>query len=330
MNTENKINTAILAGGDSSEYFISLKSAEAIAGNLNKEKYNIYVVQVKGSEWILTNDLNCGLIINKDDFSFNDNGQKVKFDIVFPAIHGTPGENGLLQAYFELLNIPVIGSGVLSSALTFNKFYCNAYLRSFDIVNIAKSILVKKEQAYNIKKIIDHVGLPCFVKPDAGGSSFGISKVKELNKMEEAIEEAFKESGSVMIEQFIPGAEISCGYFKVKNVDYPLPPAEIVSKNEFFDYQAKYDSDYNEEIIPARITDDQIKDCQDITGRLYNALNCSGIVRMDYIMKDGEFWFLESNSVPGMTNESIVPKMIRKAGMTFSEIADLLINEKLK
>ncbi len=185
MSTENKINIAILAGGDSSEYFISLKSAEAIAGNLDKVKYNVYVVQIKGTEWILTSDLNCGLIINKDDFSFNDNGQKVKFDIVFPAIHGTPGENGLLQAYFKLLNIPVIGSDVLSSALTFNKFYCNTFLRSFDIVNIAKSLLVKKGQVYNIEKIIDHVGLPCFVKPDAGGSSFGITKVKEISKTDE-------------------------------------------------------------------------------------------------------------------------------------------------
>ena len=326
----NKINTAILAGGDSSEYFISLQSAEAIAGNLDKKKYNVYIVQIKGSEWTLTNDLNCSLIINKDDFSFNDKGRKVKFDIVFPAIHGTPGENGLLQGYFEMLKIPVIGSNVLSSSLTFNKYYCNTFLRHFNIVKIAKSLLVKKGQVYNIEKIIDNVGLPCFVKPDGGGSSFGITKVKETDKMDEAIEEALKESDSVIIEQFIPGTEISCGFFKANDVSYPLPPAEIVSKNEFFDYQAKYDSDYNEEIIPARITDKQIENCKDITGKLYEVLNCSGIVRIDYILKDGEYWFLEVNTIPGMTNESIVPKMIRKAGLTFSEVADMLIDEKLK
>ncbi|MCD4791937.1 MAG: D-alanine--D-alanine ligase [Bacteroidales bacterium] len=325
----NKINIAILAGGDSSEYFISLKSAEAIAGNLNKEKYNVYIVLIKGSEWTLTNNLNCGLIINKDDFSFNDKGQKVKFDIVFPAVHGTPGENGLVQGYFEMLKIPVIGSNVLSSSLTFNKYYCNTFLRHFNIVNIAKSLLVKKEQVYNVENIINYVGLPCFVKPDAGGSSFGISKVKETDKTDAAIEEAFKESDSVIIEQYIPGIEISCGFFKANDVNYPLPPAEIVSKNEFFDYEAKYNSDYNEEIIPARITDEQIKNCQEITGKLYDVLNCSGIVRMDYILKDGEYWFLETNTIPGMTNESIVPKMIRKAGMTFSEVADMLIADAL-
>ena len=299
-------------------------------GNLDKKKYNVFVVQIKGSEWILTNDLNCGLIINKDDFSFNDNGQKVKFDIVFPAIHGTPGENGLLQAYFELLNIPVIGSDVLSSALTFNKFYCNTYLRSFDIVNIANSLLITEGKDFRIEEIINKVGLPCFVKPNAGGSSFGITKVKKAEEMREAIINAFQESKQVIIEQFIEGDEIQCGFFKTTKKEYPLPLVEIISKNEFFDYQAKYDSDFNEEIIPARLSDQLTKKCQNITSKLYDVLNCSSIVRMDFILKKGEFWFLEANTIPGMTNESIVPKMIKKAGMTFSEVADLLINEKLK
>ncbi len=325
-----KINIAVLAGGDSSEFHISLLSAEAVAQNLDKEKYNVYTVRIKGSEWTLINDLNCGIVINKNDFSFSDNGQKIKFDIIFPVIHGTPGENGLLQGYFKMLNIPVIGCDVLTSALTFNKFYCNNYLRNFGIVHIADSELIKKDTDYQISEIIDKVGLPCFVKPDAGGSSFGVSKVKSIDTIEEAIRIAFEESDSVIIESFIDGREFSCGIFKVEGKEYRLPLAEIISKNEFFDYQAKYNSDFNQEVIPAEISTELSQKCQDTASEIYDALNCKGIVRMDFKMNNNEFWFLEVNSIPGMTNESIIPKMIRKAGMTFKETADLLINELLK
>lgn len=327
--TKEKINIAVLAGGDSSEFHISLQSADAIAENLDKNKYNVYVVQMKGNEWTLMNDLNCGIIINKNDFSFAVKGQKEKFDIVFPAIHGTPGENGLVQGYFEMLGIPLIGSGVLSSSLTFNKYYCNNFLRPFEIVNIAKSVLVKKDELFIVEDILQYVGLPCFVKPDAGGSSFGITKVKKAEDITFAIDEAFKESGSVIIEEFIEGIELSCGIFKAKGKLYPLPPAEIVSKNEFFDYQAKYDSNYNEEIIPARISEELRERCKQITSEVYELLNSSGIARMDFILKDNEFWFLEANTIPGMTHESIIPKMIRSSGMTFSEVADLLISDHL-
>lgn len=325
-----KINIAVLAGGDSSEFHISNQSALAIAGNLDKEKYNVFIVQIRGSEWTLTNELNCGIIINKNDFSFNDKGQKNKFDIVFPVIHGTPGENGLLQGYFEMLNIPIVGSDVLSSALCFNKFFCNNFLRSFQIVNIAKSVLVKANEDYSVDNIIQSVGLPCFVKPDAGGSSFGITKVKKKVELKHAINEAFKESDNVIIEEFIEGIEISCGIFKANNKLYPLPPAEILSKNEFFDYQAKYDSNYNEEIIPARISKQLENKCKLITSQIYDLLNCKGISRMDFILKNDEFWFLEVNTIPGMTNESIVPKMIKAEGMTFSQVSDLLIADILK
>jgi D-alanine-D-alanine ligase len=327
---KDKINIAVLAGGDSSEFHISLLSAEAVAQNLDKEKYNVYTVRIKGSEWTLINDLNCGIVINKNDFSFSDNGQKIKFDIIFPVIHGTPGENGLLQGYFKMLNIPVIGCDVLTSALTFNKFYCNNYLRNFGIVHIADSELIKKDTDYQISEIIDKVGLPCFVKPDAGGSSFGVSKVKSIDTIEEAIRIAFEESDSVIIESFIDGREFSCGIFKVEGKEYRLPLAEIISKNEFFDYQAKYNSDFNQEVIPAEISTELSQKCQDTASEIYDALNCKGIVRMDFKMNNNEFWFLEVNSIPGMTNESIIPKMIRKAGMTFKETADLLINELLK
>ncbi len=324
---QNKLNIAVLAGGNSSEFFISLKSSETIANNIDKDKYNVYVVQIKGNEWTLINDLNCGLMIHKNDFSFSDRGQKEKFDIVISAIHGTPGEDGLIQAYFDMLSIPYVGSGVLASSLTFNKYYCNTFLRNSGIVNIAKSLIIRKGRSYNTDEIVNQVGLPCFIKPNAGGSSFGISKVKKTEDIEKAIDEAFKESGEVIIEEFIKGDEIQCGIFKTQEKAYILPLVEIVPKNEFFDYQAKYDPNFSEEIIPARISDDLTIKCQQITSELYDELNCKGIVRMDFILKDGNYWFLEANTVPGMTSESLVPQMIEKANMTIKEVMSLLIED---
>ncbi len=324
---QRKKNIAVLAGGDSSEFHISMKSAEFVAANLNKEFYNVYTVQVSGDEWIVKNEFDCGIIINKNDFSFNDNGQKVMFDLVFPVIHGTPGENGLLQGYFKIMKIPVVGCDVLTSSLTFNKFFCNNFLRPFKLVNIANSVLVKNGEPYEIDQIIGITGLPCFVKPDAGGSSFGVSKVKYRDELEKAIQLAKKESENVIIETFIEGREFSCGFFMINGKAYPLPVAEIISKNEFFDYQAKYDSSFNQEVIPADLSDELTRKCQDITSSIYNVLNCKGIVRMDFKLKEGEFWFLEVNTIPGMTGESIVPKMIRCAGMSFTDVADLLIEE---
>ncbi len=325
----NKKNIAVLAGGNSSEFFISLKSAENIATEIDKEKYNVFVVQIKGSEWTLTNDLNCGLIIHKNDFSFTDKGQKEKFDLIISAIHGTPGEDGLLQAYFDMLDIPYAGSGVLASSLTFNKYYCNTFLKNSGIVNIAKSVLVRKNQTFNNEEIISQVGLPCFVKPNAGGSSYGVTKVKKKEELKQAVETAFKEGDEVIIEEFIKGNEIQCGIFKTKEKEYKLPLIEIVSETEFFDYKAKYEG-LSQEIIPARISQDLTEKCQKITSKLYDFINCKGIVRMDFILKNNEYWFLEANTIPGMTDESLIPQMIRKAGMTIKEVMTLLIEDALK
>jgi len=326
MNT--KKNIAVLTGGNSSEFFISLKSAENVANEINKEKYNVYVVQIKGKEWTLINDLNCGLIIHKNDFSFTDRGQKETFDLVIPVIHGTPGEDGLLQAYFDMLNIPYVGSGVLASSLTFNKYYCNIFLKNFNSVNIAKSSLIRAGQKIDTEIIIQELGLPCFVKPNAGGSSFGVSKVKKEEDLLPAIENALKESDEVIIEEFIKGDEIQCGVFKTKEKEYKLPLVEIVPEREFFDYKAKYEN-LSQEIIPARISRELTVKCQNLTSELYDALNCKGIVRMDFILKDGEYWFLEANTIPGMTDESLIPQIIKKAGITVAEVMDLLIEDAL-
>jgi len=324
----NKKNIAVLAGGNSSEFFISLKSAENVANEIDKERYNVYVVQIKDKEWTLINDLNCGLIIHKNDFSFTDRGQKETFDLVVSAIHGTPGEDGLLQAYFDMINIPYVGSSVLASSLTFNKYYCNTFLRNFNIVNIAKSVLLKSEKTYDTESVINKLGLPCFVKPNAGGSSFGVSKVERIKDFDKAVQNAFNESREVIVEEYIKGDEIGCGIFKTKDKEYKLPLVEIIPQTGFFDYQAKYEN-LSDEIIPAGISEELTEKCQNITSELYDILNCKGIVRMDFILKDGEYWFLEANTIPGMTDESLIPQMIRKAGMSVKEVMTLLIEDRL-
>ncbi len=321
-----KKNIAIIGGGNSSEFDISMKSAKAVFQNIDNEKYNAFLIQLKSYEWKVLNEPYSDIQIDKNDFSIIIENSKITFDCIFSLIHGTPGENGLLQGYFEMFDIPYIGSGVLASSLTFNKYYCNTYLKNSNInVNIAESVLVRNGINYNENEIITKTGLPCFVKPNAGGSSFGITKVKVKDELNSAIKHAFEESDEIIIEQFIEGDEIQCGLYKTKCEITVLPLVEIVSKNEFFDYQAKYDPNFSDEIIPARIPEDLTKKCQDIASVLFTEINCNGIVRMDFILKDREFWFLEANTIPGMTNESIVPQMIRKAGMTLKDVNTLLI-----
>ncbi|MEA2041470.1 MAG: D-alanine--D-alanine ligase [Bacteroidota bacterium] len=320
-----KINIAVLYGGNSSEYDISVQSAENLINSLDHEKYTVYKVLIKNNEWTATNEHNKNQAVDKNDFSIN--GQKM--DIVYPMIHGTPGEDGLLQGYFQAMSIPFAGSDVLCSSLTFNKYFCNQFLRNYDL-NIAASVLLKKGEPYSSAPILDKIGLPCFVKPNEGGSSFGISKVKSIEDFDKAVNHAFTESDQVIAEQFIEGTEITCSLFKTKEKEYRYAPAEIVSKNEFFDYQAKYDSDYNEEIVPARINKSLTEQVQKMSSEIYSILNCSGIVRIDYILKDNEYYFLEVNTIPGMTAESIVPKMFEEAGMNFGEAADLIIEDVLK
>ena len=323
-----KKNIAVVVGGNSSEYFISLKSGEYIANNIDKDKFNVYVVTIKGSDWELTSDLYCGLIINKNDFSFNDNGQKVKFDCAYIVIHGTPGEDGKLQSYFEMINLPYVGTNVLTSALTFNKYFCNTFLRQSDIL-MANSVLVKKGDKIDTKKLIANIGLPCFVKPNEGGSSFGISKVKKEDELIPAIEKAYEESKQVIIEQFIDGKEITVGLVKTKNKDYIFTPIEIISDNEFFDYEAKYNDAKNQEIIPARISNELTKKSKNLASEIYDILDCSGIVRVDYILSNNKFYFLEINTIPGMTKESLLPKEIREYGLDFKKLLSEIIDNSI-
>lgn len=321
-------NIAILTGGDSSEYVISVQSAKQIETLIDKTKFKTYPIMMRFGDWKYTGNEE-QTPIDKNDFSLTLDREKVKFDCVFIAIHGTPGEDGKLQAYFEMLNIPYNTCDFVTSALTFGKYYCNHFLKNLGIKS-AETFFLKKEEKYSIDEVIKKTGLPCFVKPNNAGSSFGISKVKTKEELPKAIEIAFKEDNEVVIDEFVEGTEVTCGLVKIKGKITAFPLTEIVSKNEFFDYEAKYNADFVDEITPARISKELTEECQKLSTKIYDLLNCKGIVRMDYIIKNNEFYFLEVNTIPGMTKNSLVPQQIAEAGLSISEIYTDLLEEAMK
>ena len=279
-----KRNIAIVCGGDSSEHDVSMRSAQGLYSFFDKERYNIYVVDVKGQDWHV--DLQNGDMakIDKNDFSFKMDGKTVTFDYAYITIHGTPGENGLMQGYFELLHIPYSTSGVLVEAMTFDKYVLNNYLRGFG-VNVAESVLLRRgeEEKYSDEEIEKRIGMPCFVKPAADGSSFGVSKVKNADQLAPALRVAFMESDEVMVESFMKGTEISIGCYKTRDKAVVFPATEVVTSNEFFDYDAKYNGQV-QEITPARLSPETTKRVEEETSRIYDILHCNGIIRIDYII----------------------------------------------
>jgi len=324
-----KKNIAIVAGGDSSEYVVSIGSAEMISNTLDTSIYNIFTVIVKGTEWIVKSDNFCDVIVNKDDFSFTLNNQKTKFDCALIIIHGTPGENGLLQGYFDTLRIPYTTPSTLASALTFNKIFSKNYLKPFNIP-LAKFVSIKKGETIDADQIINTTGLPCFVKPNCGGSSFGISKVKEKGELRKALDEAFKEDTEVLIEEFLEGTELTCGLLKTKNQTLIFPPTEIISKNEFFDYEAKYTKGLAEEITPARISEKLTKEIQNLSSQIYDIFDLNGIVRVDYIYANNSIYFMEVNTVPGMSTASIVPQQVTAAGLELKDVFTIVIEDAIE
>ncbi len=322
-----KKNIAVVAGGNSSEYNISINSAHELSSSLDENEYNIFTVVVKGNNWTVESK-GKEYPINKDDFSFESSDTKISFDCVLMAIHGTPGEDGKLQSYFDLMKIPYTCCNVFTSALTFNKFACKTFLKEFG-VKTAKSLLIRKDEAFDLEDILKKLHLPCFVKPNNSGSSFGISKVIDREGLQTAIFNAFVEDEEVIIEEFIKGTEVSCGLFKTKTETHIFPLTEIVSKNDFFDYEAKYTEGMAEEITPARIPDDLKQKCMDISSLIYSKLGCHGIVRIDYIISINTPYFLEINTVPGMSKESIVPKQIEAYGLSIRNTLDLVIKDTL-
>lgn len=317
---------AIVAGGDSSEYSVSLRSAAGIYSFLDKEKYDITIICLRGQDWSAQVNEDEWVSIDKNDFSFVYNGDKTKFDFAYITIHGTPGENGMLQGYFDMIGLPYSCCGVLAAAMTFNKYTCNHYLKGFG-VRVAESVLLRKSDAYSISDIVARVGLPCFIKTNVGGSSFGVTKVKTLDQVEPAIEKAFQEGDEVICEAFMQGVEVTCGAYKTQNNFVVFPITEVVTNNEFFDYDAKYNGQVDE-ITPARIPDEVRDAVQALTLRVYDILGCKGIIRIDYILTEGwEINLLEVNTTPGMTATSFIPQQVRAAGLEIGEVlSDIIEN----
>ena len=317
---------AIVAGGDSSEYGVSLRSAEGIYSFIDKEKYNLYIVNLTKQKWEALLPDGKRSPIDKNDFSFLHEGKKIIPDFAYITIHGTPGENGILQGYFELIGIPYSTCNVLTSALTFSKFTLNQYLKGFGI-RIAESLLVHKGYDISEDTIIEKIGLPCFIKPNDSGSSFGVTKVTSQEAIRPALEKAFKESNDVMIEAFMNGTELANGCYKTRKNSVVLPITEVVSKNEFFDYNAKYNGEVTE-ITPARLSPELTSRIQKLTSAIYDILGCKGIVRIDYIVTEGEkINMLEVNTTPGMTATSFIPQQVKAAGLNITDVMTDIIED---
>ncbi len=319
---------AIVAGGDSSEWTVSLRSAEGLDRFIDSERYKKYTIIIVGKRWVAKLPDGRELPMDKNDFSFMLDGEKITFDFAYITIHGTPGENGLLQGYFRLLGIPFSCCDVLAAALTFDKFPCNQYLKSFG-VNVAKSIWLHRGDAIDEQKIVGEIGLPCFVKPCDGGSSFGVTKVKTQEQLRPAIDKAFAEGSEVMVEALMTGTEITCGMYRTKQREVVFPITEVVTSNEFFDYDAKYNGQV-QEITPARIPNDWAERVQNETRKIYSALHAHGIIRVDYIIAaDGTPQLLEVNTTPGMTATSFIPQQVRAAGLDIKDVLTEIIEDTL-
>ena len=314
---------AIAAGGNSSEFEISVKSALEV-GQILSSRYMIYVIIIRGSNWYWEDPKGMYHNIDKNDFSLTNNDKKIKFDGVFIAIHGTPGENGLLQGYFDMMGIPYTSCGAFCSSLTFNKQACKLFLKEYGI-SMAEAVLVRKGENVDLANILELTGLPCFVKPNDSGSSFGVTKVKRKEELPGAIDIAYKESDDVLIEAFMNGREVACGVLKTKNKIIVFPVTEIKSKNEFFDYEAKYIPGHSDEITPAEMPAAITDEIQRISKYVYAVLGCNGIVRVDFIVVGDKPYFIEINTVPGMTKESIVPKQAAAAGISLEELYSMSV-----
>lgn len=320
---------AIVCGGDSSEHDVSLRSAQGIYSFFDKDRYQVYIVDIKGLDWHVELPDGTTTKIDRNDFSFQEDGKKKTFDYAYITIHGTPGENGLLQGYFDLIGMPYSTSSVLVEALTFDKFVLNQYLRGYG-VSVAESLLIRKgyEELVSDDEIEERIGMPCFVKPAADGSSFGVSKVKNKDQLAPAIRKAMMESPEVMVESFLDGTEITQGIYKTSEKTVLFPITEVVTNNEFFDYDAKYNGQVKE-ITPARLSEELAERVGKITSHIYDILHCNGIIRIDYIIsKEEKISMLEVNTTPGMTATSFIPQQVRAAGLTMADVlADIVENQ---
>ena len=330
MNCELKKVIAIICGGDTSEHDVSMRSAAGIQSFMDSERYNIYKVEIHAGKWEAILDDGQRSAVDRNDFSFaNEQGKTIRPDFCYITIHGAPGENGVLQGYLELIGMPYSTSGVLVEALTYDKFATNNYMRSLG-VKVADSLTIRigHENEVSDQEILDRIGLPCFVKPSRGGSSFGTTKVKTPDALRPAIQLALKEGEDVMVEAFMQGTEITCGCYKTRNVSHVFPITEVVTTNEFFDYDAKYNGQVDE-ITPARISERLTQRVQTLTSTIYDILGCYGIIRIDYIITQGDVInLLEINTTPGMTPTSFIPQQVRAAGLDIKEVMTDIIENR--
>lgn len=315
-----------MAGGNSSEREIALQSAAQIHAALDAKKYDVTLIDLNGRSWSHTSADGQRYEVDKNDFSITIGEQKINFEYALILIHGTPGEDGRLQGYLDLMEIPYSSCSMTSSVITFDKVTTKRTLQGR--VNLAREVFLRRGEAYDAEAIIAELGLPLFVKPNASGSSFGVTKVKAVEKLDEAIRLAFTESDEILIEECIVGREMGCGVMIVGGKEYLFPVTEIIAKNDFFDYEAKYTAGMSEEITPADISEEVRKELNRMTLEAYKTCRCSGVVRVDFIVtKEGKPYFIELNSIPGMSGGSIVPKQAREMGMSLGELYDLVIED---
>ncbi|MFO7723849.1 MAG: D-alanine--D-alanine ligase [Bacteroidales bacterium] len=322
-----KKNIAVMAGGNSGEYGISVNSANLILEHINRDLFTPWLVIIKGEEWICETGQN-RIPLDRNDFSVTVDGVRIRFDAVFNIIHGTPGEDGMLQGYLDMMGVSYTSCGRLTSSLTFNKYACSRFVTAAECVNIADAVLIRHGAHASPDEILAVTGLPCFVKPNNGGSSVGMSKVKEAAGLEDAIHLAFEEDDEVLVEAFIGGTEVTCGVFSRGGKVIVLPITEIVPKTEYFDFEAKYHGK-SDEITPARIAEKDETEVKRVSALLYRYLGCKGIVRFDYILSDRGLFFLEANTVPGMSKESIVPQQLAHHGLSVTDFITGLIEDAL-
>lgn len=322
---QKRLNVAIICGGDSGEYEISVKSGKVVMQHLNREKYRAFLLIVRGSDWQVMLDDGNGLPVNKDDFSIRVDGSHVRFDVVFNAIHGTPGEDGKILGYFDMLRIPYTSSSHLVSAFTFHKNSCKQLVRSTGVA-LADSVLIRKGQQADFEGIAQRLGLPLFVKPNSNGSSVGVTKVNAVSQLPEAIAKALADDDEALVETYIPGREIGCGVFEYKGRKIVFPLTEIISKKEFFDYEAKYSPGMSDEITPADVDEKTEIEIKATASELYSHLGCRGIVRFDFILTSSKIYFLEVNTVPGISQASIIPQQAKVMGISLELLFEMAVD----
>ncbi|UCS95694.1 D-alanine--D-alanine ligase [Echinicola marina] len=323
---------ALVTGGFTGEAVVSLKSAAVVEKNIDLDKYDVYKIIIEKGRWYHEGETGGRVPVDLNDFSISPNGEKITFDGIFNILHGSPGEDGKLAGYFDMLGLPYTTCDAITSSITMNKGYTKAIVQDIEDLNVAKSLQLFKNSPKNTQRVIEELRLPYFVKPNSGGSSIGMSKVKKLDEVQEALDKAFAEDSQVLVEEFVSGREFSIGIYMVDGKVIVLPATEIVSSKEFFDFEAKYTAGVTEEITPGRMSEEEVERVKKVAEKVYLKLNCKGAVRMDYFIEHetGKIFFIEINTVPGQTETSLISQQVRAIGKSVKEFYTEIIEEMFK